>query len=94
MAHAKSTKKRARQNVRHLARNRALRSKVRTFVKQAHAAAESAPGEPATGEALRKAASELDKAARKGLIKKNEAARRKRRLTLARNRAAAAPRPR
>ena len=94
MPHAKSAKKRARQNECRRGRNRAARSKLRTSAKKARAAAEGDPQSPATEEILRRAAGDLDRAARKGLIKKNQASRRKRRLELTRNRAASAPRPR
>ena len=94
MAHTRSAKKRARQNVSRREKNRAQRSQVRTFVKKARAAAEKAPKEPATEEVLRRAAKELDKAAHKGLIKKNQASRRKARLAKLRDRSAAGARKR
>jgi len=94
MPRTKSAKKRVRQNERLRDSNRAARSKLRTVLKKARAAAESDPKSPDTDKALHRAAGVLDKAAHRGLIKKNEASRRKRRLELARNRAASAPRPR
>ncbi len=89
MPHAKSAKKRVRQNLGRRERNRAQRSEVRTFVKKARAAAEKVPKDEATEKVLRRAASELDKAARKGLLKKNQASRRKARLAKLRDRSAA-----
>jgi small subunit ribosomal protein S20 len=83
MPHTKSAKKRMRQTAKRRARNRAQRSKVRTVVKSAGPTA--AKGADAD-KAYRKAASELDRAARKGLIKKNEANRRKARLAKSRSR--------
>lgn len=89
MPHTKSAKKRVRQNVGRREKNRAQRSEVRTFVKKARVAAEKAPKDAATEEALRRAASELDKAVRRGLLKKNQASRRKARLAKLRDRSAA-----
>jgi small subunit ribosomal protein S20 len=86
MPHTKSAKKRARQNAKRRADNRAARSKVRTTVKKAQTTAAAAPKDEVTEKAYRKAAKELDRAARKGLIKKNEASRRKARLAKLRNR--------
>ncbi|MHC4915344.1 MAG: 30S ribosomal protein S20 [Planctomycetota bacterium] len=86
MPHTKSAKKRTRQNVKRRDKNRADRSRVRTVVKKTRVLAESEPGAEGTEKAYRKAASELDRAARKGLIKKNQASRRKARLAKARNR--------
>ncbi|MFQ5702984.1 MAG: 30S ribosomal protein S20 [Gemmatimonadales bacterium] len=75
MPHSPSAKKRMRQSRRRSARNRVQRSALRTAVKAVrNATAESA-------EAAYKAAERLlDRAARKGLIHKNAAARNKRRL--------------
>ncbi len=90
MAHTKSAKKRVRQNVDRRAKNRAVRSRIRTEIKRATATAADEPRGEAAEKAYRKAASELDKAARRGLIKKNEASRRKARLAKARKGTAAA----
>jgi small subunit ribosomal protein S20 len=86
MPHSKSAKKRDRQNVARRDRNRALRSKLRTVTKKAGAAAGSGGGSEEAEQACRQAASELDKAARRGLIKKNQANRRKARLARKRGR--------
>ena len=86
MAHIKSQIKRNRQNEARRLRNKAVRSELKTRQKAAVAAAES--GED-SAEALRLAIKKLDKAASKGVIHKNQAARRKSRL-VARVRAAEA----
>jgi small subunit ribosomal protein S20 len=93
MPHTKSAMKRVRQNQRRNLANRAARTKLHTVLKKVQAAIASAPKDQATDRALRAAFSTLDRAARKGLIKRNEADRRKARLCLARDKAAAAPRP-
>jgi small subunit ribosomal protein S20 len=68
-----SAKKNMRKSRAATVRNRAQRSALRTALKKARAAA-------ATPEAQRAAASLLDRAARKGLIHKNTAARYKSRM--------------
>jgi small subunit ribosomal protein S20 len=93
MPHSKSAMKRVRQNARRNLANRAARSRLHTVLKKARAAIGLAPRDPVTAQAIRAAFGTLDRAARKGLIKRNEAARRKARLCLARDKAAAAPRP-
>jgi small subunit ribosomal protein S20 len=85
MPTTKSAKKRVRQNEKQRDANRAARSKIRTSVKKAAAAGNGK--DESADKSYRKAASELDKAARKGLIKKNEANRRKARLARSRSRA-------
>ena len=92
MPHTKSAMKRVRQNQRRNQANRAARSRLHGVLKKVRAALAAAPKDQATEKALRTAFSTLDRAARKGLIKKNEAARRKARLCLARDKAAKAPR--
>jgi small subunit ribosomal protein S20 len=92
MPHTKSAMKRMRQNARRNAANRAARSLVRSVLKKARLACQAEPKSPATEQALRLAFRTLDRAARKGLLKKNEADRRKARLCLLRDRTAAAPR--
>lgn len=78
MANIKSQIKRNRQNESRRLRNRNIRGAARTAVNQARAAFEA--NEPETKEAILKAISALDKAAEKGVIHKNNAARRKGRL--------------
>ena len=78
MANIKSQIKRNQQNETRRLRNRNVRGAARTAVSQARAAFEA--NEPETKEAILKAISTLDKAAEKGVIHKNNAARRKGRL--------------
>ncbi len=87
MANIKSAEKRARQDrVRH-ARNRWYRSRSRTFVKKARVAL--AAGDRATAEqVIQRACRALDRAAQKGVIHRNNAARRKSRLMRALHRQA------
>jgi small subunit ribosomal protein S20 len=78
MANIKSQIKRNRQNEARRVRNKAVRSEIKTRVKVAVRSAES--GGDDTAEALKTAVKRLDKAAAKGTIHKNQAARRKSRL--------------
>ena len=79
MANIKSQIKRNRQNENRRVRNRVYRGSARTAVAKARVAVES--GTPETAKAAVMAAiSELDRAAAKGVIHKNNAARRKSRL--------------
>ena len=78
MANIKSQIKRNRQNEKHRLNNRNVRGSARTAVNQARAA--FAEGAEDTKETVLKAISTLDKAAEKGVIHKNNAARRKSRL--------------
>ena len=78
MANIKSQIKRNRQNESRRLRNRTVRGAARTAVTQARAAVEA--NEPETTEAILRAISALDKDAEKGVIHKNNAARRKGRL--------------
>lgn len=78
MANIKSQKKRNLTNAKAAERNKAVRSELKTRVKTAVRAADEG-GEAAT-EALRQAVKRIDKAASKGVIHKNQAARRKSRL--------------
>ena len=78
MANIKSQIKRNRQNEKHRLINRNVRGAARTAVNLARNAFEE--GAPETKEAVLKAISAIDKAAGKGVIHKNNAARRKGRL--------------
>ncbi len=78
MANIKSQIKRNKQNERRHERNKAVRSELKTRVKNALGAATA--GEANTLEEMRTAVSKLDKAATKGVIHKNQASRRKGRL--------------
>ena len=77
MANIKSQIKRNQQNEKRRARNKAVRSDMKTRVKRVVTAAEA--GEP-TDEAMRLAVKRIDKAATKGVIHKKAAARKKSRL--------------
>lgn len=79
MANHQSAIKRQRQNEKRRLRNRAWRSRARTFVKKAREAMNEPTGDQAL-EATRQAIKELDKAASKGVIHWRNAARRKSRL--------------
>ncbi|MCK4726274.1 MAG: 30S ribosomal protein S20 [Anaerolineales bacterium] len=79
MANIKSAMKRNRQNIKRRLRNRQFRGKARSYVKQARHALEVGELEAARTETLI-AVRALDKAASKGVIHKNNAARRKSRL--------------
>jgi small subunit ribosomal protein S20 len=68
------------------ARNIAVKSKIKTFVKKAKAVLGSGDAQ-ASQQAIAAAASVIDKAAEKGIIHKNAAARRKSRLMIAANKA-------
>jgi small subunit ribosomal protein S20 len=78
LANTKSAEKAQRQNVRRAARNRSTRSAIRTYYKKAATAVVDA--EQSAEEQVRQAVRALDKAARKGVIHPNNAARRKSRL--------------
>ena len=78
MANTRSAKKHIRADERKRVRNLKVRSRVKTMIKRAERAI--TVGEAETVEAVRVACSELDKAASKGVIHKNNAARRKSRL--------------
>jgi small subunit ribosomal protein S20 len=78
MANIKSQKKRNLQNARRHERNKAVRSELKTRIKNAdHAAVESAED---TADRVRRAVKALDMAAAKGIIHKNQAANRKSKL--------------
>ncbi len=79
MANHKSAIKRIRQTAKRQEYNRAYRSRVRTFVKQAKIAIDGTNLQAAET-ATRLAIQELDKTASKGVIHKRNAARRKSRL--------------
>ncbi len=77
MANIKSQKKRILTNAKAHARNVAVRSELKTRVKNAIKVGEADPGTDASAEALRLAIKRLDMAAAKGRIHKNQAANRK-----------------
>lgn len=76
MANLKSAIKHVRQDERRHVHNRMVLTRMRTFVSKARAAV-AAGDKNAAAEAVRLAASELDKAAQSGIIHANGAARRK-----------------
>ncbi len=76
MANIKSQIKRNKQNEKRRLRNKAVRSELRTRVKSAEAAAGGDNALAAANDAL----SKIDKAAGRGVIHKNAAARKKSRL--------------
>ena len=80
MPNTKSAKKELRKAQKRRMRNRYYRSRARTYVKKVRKLLAEGRIEEAR-EALRLAFSALDKAAEKGIIHKNNAARRKSRLT-------------
>lgn len=79
MANIKSQIKRNKQNQAARLRNRVYRGSARTYIRKAQAAIRAEDSELAESEVL-KAIRALDKAASKGVIHKNNAARRKSRL--------------
>lgn len=79
MANIKSQIKRNRQNEKRRLRNRFFTGRARTFVRKARAEISGGVVEDAV-KATRQAISALDKAAEKGVLHKNNAARRKSRL--------------
>ncbi len=87
MANIKSAEKRNRQSKKRQELNRVWRGGSRTAVKKARTAIES--GAQDAVDSLRMAVHALDKAAKKGIIHKNNAARRQSRLMKALNKAAA-----
>jgi small subunit ribosomal protein S20 len=79
LANIKSAIKRNRQNEKRRLRNRIFRGRARTFVKKARQVLEEGDLESSRVATLQ-AISALDKAAEKGILHKNNAARRKGRL--------------
>jgi small subunit ribosomal protein S20 len=76
VANIKSQKKRNITNAKRAARNKAVKSELKTRVKTATASI----GTEENDEAVRQAVKRLDMAAAKGVIHKNQASRRKSRL--------------
>lgn len=79
MANLKSAIKRNRQNKKRRLRNRVFRGQARTYIRDARASMLAENLDEARVSTL-KAVKALDKAAEKGIIHKNNAARRKSRL--------------
>lgn len=78
MPNIRSAAKRARQDEHRRERNRRYRSAARTAVKKARVLIDES--DPGAGEAVQTAAVALDRAAQRGAIHANNAARRKSRL--------------
>ncbi len=74
----KSAKKKARQALKNYERNKALRTRLKTYMKKALTAQKSAPEEAKT--LLASVYSVIDTAAKKRIIHKNNAARKKSRI--------------
>ena len=87
LANIKSAKKRILVTKTRTARNKAIKSKVKTYIKKVDAAI-AANDKAAANEALKTAVSEINKAASKGIFHKNTASRKISRLTLAVNKIA------
>jgi small subunit ribosomal protein S20 len=85
LANTKFALKRIRSSARKRVRNKPVRSALKTFVKGAQSLIVAQETESAA-EAVVRAISELDKAASKGIIHRNQAARRKSRLMAKLNR--------
>ena len=79
MAHSKSAMKRVRQNEKRRVKNKSQRSALRTQLRKTKSTIESKNVETAQAE-LTKSVRALDRAASKGLIHPNQAARRKSRM--------------
>ena len=88
MANIKSQIKRNKTNEVRRLRNKSVKSELKTRIK--HAVRATGTGEEAAAVVLRTAQKRLDKAASKGVIHKNQAARRKSRLMRQLNRTDAA----
>jgi small subunit ribosomal protein S20 len=80
MANSPQAKKRARQNERRFAINKARRSRIRTFLRKVEEAIASGDS-AASKEALRLAQPELMRGVTKGLVHKNTASRKISRLS-------------
>lgn len=83
MANTRSAEKQERQAIKRNERNRAVKSRLRSSLKKARTAAAGGDANLSAG------FSEIDKAAKKGVIKKNTASRYKSRLAKSAKRASA-----
>ena len=90
MPKGKGDPKRAEKQEKRRLRNRSVRSAVKTFITKARTAITGDAAADTTESAILQAISELDRAARKGIIHPNNAARRKSRLIKRQRTAAAA----
>jgi small subunit ribosomal protein S20 len=80
MAYSLSAKKRIRQNLKNRSKNRATKSLLKTQVRKVIAAADGTDKAASDAE-FKTAVQKLDRAAAKGIIHKNAAARKKSRLS-------------
>jgi small subunit ribosomal protein S20 len=80
MANTKSSKKDLRRSAKRRIRNQEAKSALKTYVKKVRTNVTASDAET-TKEALRQAIKMIDKAAQRGIIHKNQAARRKSRIT-------------
>ncbi len=80
MANTASARKRIRQNERHMLRNQARKSRMRTFVKKVEEAIASGD-KAAAAEALKAAQPEMQRAVTKGVTHSNTVARKVSRLS-------------
>ena len=87
MANHASARKRARQNIKRVARNKALRSALRTTIKMARVAI--AEGDKSAAEKVSAAAKALAHAASRGVVHARTAARTTSRIQLALNKLSA-----
>lgn len=79
MANLRSSKKDLKRSEKSRAVNQGVRTSLKTFVKKTRQAVASGDA-PTTAEALKTAMKAIDKAAQRGIIHKNQAARRKSRI--------------
>ena len=89
MANTRSSKKDLRRIAKRRVRNQGTRTALKTFIKKVRTTATTGDA-TATQQALVSAVSAIDKAKQRGIIHKNQAARRKSRAARAANKAAAA----
>ena len=80
MANHASAEKRNRQRIKRTARNRSVKSALRTVLKKARLVVQKAPSQDTAAATLTAAVSELDRAAAKGVIPRERASRLKGRL--------------
>lgn len=75
-----SARKRVRQEEKRRLHNRSVKSTVKTYITKARVTIEQDESKEEAEEAVRRAVSELDRAVKKGVLHRNNAARRKSRL--------------
>ena len=80
MPNIKSVKKDVIKSRKNHERNVAAKSAMKTYIKKARLAVDSSATDATTTEAIRQACKVIDKTAERGIIHKNQAARRKSRL--------------